>query len=272
MDRRLQQVSEDISSFFQNLDILNIYLFSYSLAALLLFLCHLYCSFSKTFLLYLKCMFLRFLALPILFQTARFARLTRFQAFLLLVLIGFNIVPLCLGDLSVPQRAAFMALLNLVPTYLGKRAHPLVTLLGLSLPSLHLLHRWAGRLAAMHAIIHAVMELGRSSSKELMISGYLVSIPPPELAMTNHGPCTRRQQVCRPSPQPPCGSVMNTSHACPPSCTTYLGSPVWLVCCGMSSLPQTTARRSLHLWLEESGCLHLHTVQLGLYSSALALW
>lgn len=178
MYSRLQNVSENVTSFFQDLDILNIYLFSYSLATVLLLIRHLYHSFSNTILRSLKCIFLRFLALPILFHTAHFSRLTRYQAILLLIFIAVNIVPLSFGNMSLSQRAAFMALLNLVPVFVGKQGHPLVALLGLSAPTYQLLHRWAGRVVVLDGTIHAIMKLGQSeSSRGLMISGYLVSVP-----------------------------------------------------------------------------------------------
>lgn len=120
MDKGLQSTVKDILGFFNTLDVLNIYLLSYSIAAFLLILFYLMRLFSKTFLQHLKCLYLRFLAVPILFRTTRFVEITGLHAILLLVFIGLNIAPLFLGDLSIPQRAAFMALLNLVPTYLGE--------------------------------------------------------------------------------------------------------------------------------------------------------
>lgn len=195
MYNKLQNVGENVTSFFQSLDILNIYLFSYSLAAILLLIRHLYRSFSNTILRSLKCIFFRFLALPILFNTAHFTRLTRYQAILLLIFIAVNILPLSIGDLSVPRRAAFMASLNLVPVFIGKRGHPFVALLGLSAPTYHLLHRWAGRMAVVDGTIHAILKLGQSeSSRGLMISGYLVSVPLYWPAIADNG--LRRQQAC----------------------------------------------------------------------------
>ena len=77
---------------------------------------------------------------------------------------------------SLSKRAAFAALVNLVPLYFGGRTNPLMSFIGFPLPHYYLAHHWFGRVAIIEALIHAVISLlPPQSYPEMTTSGYCVS-------------------------------------------------------------------------------------------------
>ncbi|KAK1980492.1 hypothetical protein LZ30DRAFT_723014 [Colletotrichum cereale] len=71
----------------------------------------------------------------------------------------------------------------MTPLFLGGKPNLLVDLVGVHLPGHQLIHHWIGRVAILEALLHAALSMGRSSSSQLKVSGYIVSPP--------HGNSTR---------------------------------------------------------------------------------
>lgn len=105
--------------------------------------------------------------------------LSRLEAIYLTVYLATN--GLVLGysvrdRFILSKRAAFAALVNLVPLYFGGRTNPLMSFIGLPLPLYHFAHHWFGRVAILEALIHAALSLFPPQSKpEMATSGYCVS-------------------------------------------------------------------------------------------------
>jgi len=132
---------------------------------------------------YLKCLLLQFLLLPVLHYSKHCVLLTRFHVLAIFLYLGFNVAVICVKYKSVEETTALMAIVNLIPTSLGKRINPLADFLSISIHSYSLIHRWSGRVAIIHAIIHAairtvnIFEQAQSTTKSQLISGCLASLP-----------------------------------------------------------------------------------------------
>lgn len=154
-------------------------IYIYSLSALcILLICYRICFFVlHPAFHYLKCFTFRFLLLPLLIQSKQFVMLTRFQTLLILFYFGINVTVICMKDESIGTNTALMTIINLIPTSLGHRINPFADFLGISLRSYSLVHRWTGRVAAVHAVIHTVLMLTRAQhSTSQLASGSLVCL------------------------------------------------------------------------------------------------
>lgn len=160
------------------MDVVNIYIASFIVLAALFLLRFISRSISP----YIRCLFQRYLRLPVLVNSSHWMRLTVFEFMAIVVYIFLNIVLLCIGDGDLQKRAAIMAMVNLVPTFIGKRINPLAELLGISIPTYDLFHRWTGRVAILHANIHAILILRQHEySNAQLISGSLVGPLSPKI-------------------------------------------------------------------------------------------
>ncbi|KAM7192217.1 hypothetical protein V8F33_008491 [Rhypophila sp. PSN 637] len=125
----------------------------------------------------LKDLFTRKLRYPLL---VRLVEITRLQTLVLVLYLGLNSLALALGlsatDIrGFEKRAATLAIINIIPMYLGGLANPLADLVGIPLSLHHLLHVWIGRVVIIEGLIHAILAIIlRPLPGLISISGYLV--------------------------------------------------------------------------------------------------
>ncbi|KAH8756789.1 hypothetical protein F5883DRAFT_684461, partial [Diaporthe sp. PMI_573] len=98
---------------------------------------------------------------------------TRLEALMILLYLSLNVVFLSLGANTLQDLAATMALINLVPAFLGQWTNPLAEFLGISRRSYYLIHRWTGRIAIFHSFIHTffILRQYRNFTTDKLISG-----------------------------------------------------------------------------------------------------
>ncbi|KAK4119915.1 hypothetical protein N657DRAFT_626031 [Parathielavia appendiculata] len=127
---------------------------------------------------YLKVLFarkIRYAALP------RWVAITRLELLALLLYFGANSLALALGlpatDVrGFEQRAARLALINMIPLYLGGLANRLADLVGIPLSLYYFAHFWVGRVVVVEVLLHAVLAIAlRPIPGQLPTSGYLVA-------------------------------------------------------------------------------------------------
>lgn len=125
----------------------------------------------------LKCFFLQYLTLPLLLKACKWVRVTRFEALMVLLYLSLNVVFLALGANNLPELASTMALINLLPAFLGQWTNPLTEFLGISQTVYYLIHRWTGRIAIVHTCIHTffILKQYQNFSTDKLISGCAVS-------------------------------------------------------------------------------------------------
>lgn len=69
-----------------------------------------------------------------------------------------------------------MAIINMVPLFLGGRTNPVADALGISIQSYYFAHNWIGRVAIVEALIHSVIVLTlRPRPGPIATSGIIVS-------------------------------------------------------------------------------------------------
>ncbi|OJZ80228.1 hypothetical protein ASPFODRAFT_212809 [Aspergillus luchuensis CBS 106.47] len=103
--------------------------------------------------------------LPWLAQTIDIS--TAFEVILVGVLLGANIVLLLVsahGWADVQQRAAKLAVLNLLPLGTGLTFGLPAHLLGISRSAVAWLHRWFGRVMAAHSLLHGAIAIARADN------------------------------------------------------------------------------------------------------------
>ncbi|KAI3053325.1 hypothetical protein CBS147353_11501 [Aspergillus niger] len=103
--------------------------------------------------------------LPWLLQAIDIA--TALEAILVGVLLGANIVLLLVsahGWADVPQRAAKLAVLNLLPLGTGLTFGLPAHLLGISHSAVAWSHRWVGRVMAAHSLLHGAIAIARAEN------------------------------------------------------------------------------------------------------------
>lgn len=57
------------------------------------------------------------------------------------------------------QRAATIALINMVPLFIGGQTNPLANTLGISVQSYYFTHNWIGQVAIVEAVLHSIVML-----------------------------------------------------------------------------------------------------------------
>ncbi|GKZ63693.1 hypothetical protein AnigIFM49718_005468, partial [Aspergillus niger] len=103
--------------------------------------------------------------LPWLLQTIDIA--TALAAILVGVLLGANIALLLVsanGWADVQQRAAKLAVLNLLPLGTGLTFGLPAHLLGISRSAVAWSHRWVGRVMAAHSLLHGAVAIARADT------------------------------------------------------------------------------------------------------------
>ncbi|GKZ63587.1 hypothetical protein AnigIFM49718_001211, partial [Aspergillus niger] len=103
--------------------------------------------------------------LPWLLQTIDIA--TALEAILVGVLLGANIVLLLVsahGWADVQQRAAKLAVVNLLPLGMGLTFGLPAHLLGISRSAVAWWHRWFGRVMAAHSLLHGAIAIARADN------------------------------------------------------------------------------------------------------------
>ncbi|OJZ80247.1 hypothetical protein ASPFODRAFT_223659 [Aspergillus luchuensis CBS 106.47] len=103
--------------------------------------------------------------LPWLLQAIDIA--TAFEVILVGVLLGANIVLLLVsahGWADVPQRAAKLAVVNLLPLGTGLTFGRPAHLLGISRSAVAWSHRWFGRVMAAHSLLHGATVIDRADN------------------------------------------------------------------------------------------------------------
>lgn len=105
--------------------------------------------------------------------------MTRLQAACLAFYLCFNILALVLSLDSLhdlKRRAAFAAVVNLTPVYLGGRTNPIVDRLGISLSTYYIAHHWVSRVAIAEGVLHSIVVLTlQPRPSATATSGYVVS-------------------------------------------------------------------------------------------------
>lgn len=90
---------------------------------------------------------------------------------------------------KLEQRAATVASVNFLITFLGGRTNPFTDFFQVPLRTHYLVHHWAGRIGCVEAILHGALVLHRQHAlDEQAISGYIVrdpAFPPQPLTETN---------------------------------------------------------------------------------------
>ncbi|GKZ75295.1 hypothetical protein AnigIFM50267_004637, partial [Aspergillus niger] len=103
--------------------------------------------------------------LPWLLQAIDIA--TALEAILVGVLLGANIVLLLVsahGWADVQQRAAKLAVVNLLPLGMGLTFGLPAHLLGISRSAVAWSHRWVGRVMAAHSLLHGAIAIARAEN------------------------------------------------------------------------------------------------------------
>lgn len=124
----------------------------------------------------LRCFFLQHLALPLLLKV-KWLRVTRFQVLIILLYLCLNAISLALNSNNLQTMTATMALVNLLPTYLGHHSNPLADFLGISQTTYSLIQRWTGRIAIIHSSIHTILihtTFQQDYNTNKLTSGYIV--------------------------------------------------------------------------------------------------
>lgn len=142
-----------------------------------LFLCQLWERFN--FLL------LKHLCYPLLFRRKYWFSVTRAEGVLLIVYVIINSLGLGLGIHSVldladlAHRAGLLAVVNLIPLFLGGRTNSLGDSLNISLHAYYFAHHWAGRMAIIQGVLHVALVVslkGIPRTNANTISGAIVSL------------------------------------------------------------------------------------------------
>ena len=145
----------------------------------LLLLSSLWRLFAHYFLPSIESAFLRHLRYPLVISPLRWIGRTRLEFLVILAYISVNSVLLGVYHENIQQKAAGMAAINLIPTFFEGLLSRLAGALHIPLATSHLMHRWAGRVAIVEALLHSVLAImshkGRGSAKTT--SGYIVSPP-----------------------------------------------------------------------------------------------
>lgn len=134
----------------------------------------------------------RYLQYPVLIQIRHWSDFTRLNALCLLLYIACNCIALAVytqDARELEQRAAKVAITNMVVLFLGGRTNPAADLLGISIQSYYLAHHWIGCVAAAEAMLYAIIVITlRPRLGTIVITGSLVSnifsLGPPLLTKT----------------------------------------------------------------------------------------
>lgn len=206
----------------------NICIFILAVLATIIFFYRCMQLFSRYVFPRLHCFALRYFVFPLLLNSSRWIRATPFEMMLMLSYFILNVVPLCIGNENLHEKAAAMALVNLAPTFLGKHTNPVAAFLGITIPTHHLLHHLTGRMAILQASIHIFLMLKKwDSATGQMVSGYLVSFNLPSFRVEANL-CTRPQHLCSRFYSPLLGFVKDISHGYFPSYTSSLALCVYV--------------------------------------------
>lgn len=120
---------------------------------------------------------------------------TRLQACCLIVYLAANLLVLflALGNArQFEQRAAIMALINMVPLFIGGRTNPLADALGISVQSYYFAHNWIGRVAILEAVLHSIVVLClQPRPGSIATSGIIVCLS----HLGNNTPCLLQIQL-----------------------------------------------------------------------------
>jgi hypothetical protein len=103
----------------------------------------------------------------LLFTSATWIDVSRGEAILVISLLASNIIPYFLTINTFERKAGLLSLLNLVLISLGGGHNLITECLELPLSTNNLIHRWIGRIAAGHAIIHLCFQLQDGDTKWL---------------------------------------------------------------------------------------------------------
>jgi hypothetical protein len=111
-------------------------------------------------------LFLKYCLYPHFFR--RFTSLgTRFQALIWMLYTAINIGCVVFGARSksdISSRSATMSVINVIPLLCGPRLSMTMKLLGITLRTQHLSHRWFGSTAAIEALLHSILSLQLQSA------------------------------------------------------------------------------------------------------------
>lgn len=110
----------------------------------------------------LACFFTKYFQYLLLIQRKPGIAITRLQASCLVIYLASNLLVLFLGLHGVQQlekRAALMAIINMVPLFLGGRTNPVADALGISIQSYYFAHNWIGRVFILEAMLYSIIVL-----------------------------------------------------------------------------------------------------------------
>jgi len=88
--------------------------------------------------------------------SVNYFQLAMFILYIIANVVGMSTVS-CIPDAMV--RAGKMAIVNMVPLFLGGRTSFVANWLGISLQSYYLCHHWIGRIVLLESLIHLVLAL-----------------------------------------------------------------------------------------------------------------
>jgi hypothetical protein len=114
---------------------------------------------------------------PLLLASTTWTNVSRFEAILIVVLLISNIIPYSLPIDILQRKSGLLSLLNTVLTSLGGGRNLITDYLELPLSTNNMIHRWTGRIATGHAVVHLISVLDGDGNgiPQQSISGYLVS-------------------------------------------------------------------------------------------------
>ncbi|KAI0965373.1 hypothetical protein F4678DRAFT_485327 [Xylaria arbuscula] len=107
--------------------------------------------------------FKRHILYPLVFpRRVHFGSVTRLDVILLVFFLGVN--GLVVGwkpnqQEAISRKASQMALLNIVPLFLGGKTNPLLSFVGIPLSKYYFAYHWFGRVATVEAFIHVGLSL-----------------------------------------------------------------------------------------------------------------
>ena len=103
---------------------------------------------------------------PLFIRRRYWSSVTRTEAMLLMIYFIVNGLGLGLGirgasDIAtLATRAGAMAMVNLIPLFLGGRTNSLSNFLNVPLQTYYLIHHWVGRMAVLQALAHVGLMVG----------------------------------------------------------------------------------------------------------------
>ena len=128
----------------------------------------------------LKILFLRNLAYPLLIRRNHWGSVTRFQAIVVTLYLAANTALISIFAIyfDLGMGATKMALINLIPLFIGGKSNPIADFLGVPLQTYYLAHHCIGRIALAQAMIHAILMLSKKSFRSditIIASGSIIN-------------------------------------------------------------------------------------------------